>query len=121
MNNIQAVHSFWNSFGISAYLNTNVPDKAKFPFITYELKTGGFAESVDITVGLWDYGSSESSINKLVEQISSTLKDGGKVIHCDEGALWIKKASPFAIALRDETDSSIRHRQLNIIIEFFTN
>ena len=35
MNKIQALDSFWNSFGLRAYDSMSVPDDAELPRITY--------------------------------------------------------------------------------------
>lgn len=33
----QALHAFWSSFGVPAYLSGHVPDGASLPYITFEV------------------------------------------------------------------------------------
>lgn len=118
-----ALHSFFNSFGIPGYPMTAVPEDAVFPWLTYEPifdvwneETGG----VSITVNLWYYTTDEAPPNAKAREISTAIGIGGKIIPCDGGYIWIGRGSPWCQTLKDETDSNIKRRYINITAQYLT-
>lgn len=121
MTKAQALHDFFNSFGIDGYVNSSVPDKPVFPYLTYEYKTAEFGdEPVSITVNLYYYGESEALPNAKAEEISRTIGRGGTDLHCDDGIIWVKKGSPFCQTIVDESNNLIKRRYINITLEYLT-
>lgn len=121
MTKAAAIHKFFSSFGIPAYTTSNVPDDVVFPWLTYELITSAWDEGeVGITVNLWYRTEQEKEPNAKAEEISKKLGLGGYTIHCDDGIIWLKRGSPFCQNLRDETDSAIKRRYINISAEYMT-
>lgn len=121
MTETQALYEFWNGFGLKAYPSTSVPEDTKFPWLTYEVQTAHFgSQPVNIAVNLWYHTDSEAIPNKKVKEISDEIGFGGVTIPCDTGVLWIKRGAPWCINLSDESDISIKRRQLNVTIEFLT-
>lgn len=118
MNKIQALHSFWSSFGIKAYDENSVPDATPFPYITYEVTTDDFGNQIPQTVSLWYRDSSWISITEKEMQISDFITRGGKMITYEDGAMWIRKARPWAQRMNDPSDEMIRRIILNVVIEF---
>ena len=50
----QAIHSFWSSFGLTAYDENSVPDTAELPYITYSLSYDTFDHQVSMVANLWE-------------------------------------------------------------------
>ena len=120
MTKAAAIYQFWNSFGLTAYEENSVPDEAAFPYITYQLVTDSFDHEVAATASLWYRSESWTDINSKTEEISRTIGRGGKIIHCDDGAIWMKRGQPFAQSMGDESDNLIKRKYLNITAEFMT-
>lgn len=114
----QAIFMFMNSFGVDAYPLTAVPDDQTFPFIAYEGNLGNTGDQISIAVQLWMHTDSEALLNDKAEEISKAIGLGGKLIHCDDGAIWIKRGNPWSIPITHQTDNSTKGRSLNMEIEF---
>ena len=115
-----AIYQFWSSFGLTAYEGNTVPDDATFPYITYQLVTDSFDREVQATASIWYRSESWTAINAKTEEISQKISRGGKIIHCDGGAIWLKRGQPFAQSMGDESDDLIKRKYLNITAEFMT-
>lgn len=120
MTKAAAIYKFWNSFILKAYEENTVPDDATFPYITYQLVTDSFDREIPITASLWYRSESWTEINAKTEEISQKISRGGKIISCDDGAIWLKRGQPFAQNMRDESDDIIKRKYLNITAEFMT-
>ena len=120
MTKAAAIYQFWNGFGLTAYEENSVPDDAAFPYITYQLVTDSFDREVPVTASLWYRSESWTAINAKTEEISQKISRGGKIIHCDNGAIWLKRGQPFSHNMRDESDDLIKRKYLNITAEFMT-
>lgn len=128
MTKASAIHQFWNSFGIKAYEENVVYDtdengkevEPKFPYITYQLVTDSFDNDIQMAASVWYRSSSWVEANAKTEEISQTIGRGGKTLKCDKGRIWIKRGTPFAQNMGDDTDNSIKRKYLNITAEFLT-
>lgn len=122
----KALHAFFSSFGIPAYVNTNVTNEQGeediiFPYLTYEYSASSFGDGeISLTVNLWYYTESEAIPNAKAQEMADVIGRGGKVIPCDGGAIWIKRGSPWCQSLRDDTDPVIKRRYINITAEYLT-
>ena len=118
MNKIQALNTFWNGFKLKAYDEYSVPDNTALPYITYEVSDGDFGNTLAQTASLWYRSSSWSEITEKEQEIANFITRGGRMVRYDGGAMWIKKASPWAQRLDDPSDEMIRRIILNITVEF---
>lgn len=128
MNKVQALTSFWNSFGLKAYDETSVPDKSEqqggvstgavLPYITFEVGTSDFDHDVALTGSLWYRDTSWAAITAKEMEIASHIGRGGLIKTYDGGAFWIRRGTPWAQRMGDSTDDSIRRIVMNIEIEF---
>jgi hypothetical protein len=117
----QALHQFFNQFGITGYRNTSVPDDVIFPFLTYDTPISSFEEDpVSITLNLYFYTDSEADPDAKAEQIRQAIGMGGVLLNCDGGAIWLKWGAPWCQSLVDETNRNIKRRYINITAEYFT-
>ena len=117
------IYEFWNSFEMPAYEENSVPtgeDAPKFPYITYQLVTDSLGNEVVMTASLWYRGTSWVEANAKAEEISQTIGRGGKILKCDNGRIWIKRGTPFAQNMGDESDNLIKRKYLNLTAEFIT-
>lgn len=120
MNKIQALDNFWNGFiegnDWKAYDATSVPDNISYKHITYEVSSDEFGYPVAQTANLWDKSTSWEAITLKEMQISDYVGRGGIMITYDDGAMWVKKGTPWAQRLVDSED--IKRIVLNVEIEF---
>ena len=120
MTKAAAIYQFWSGFGLTAYEENTVPTDATFPYITYQLVTDSFDREIPLTASLWYRSESWTAINAKTEEISQEISRGGKVISCDDGAIWLKRGQPFAQNMGDESDDLIKRKYLNITADFMT-
>lgn len=123
MDKAQAINTFWNSFGISAYDESTVPmgdDAPQFPYITYNVFMDSLGNVVTLNASLWDKGYSWERISKKAKQIAKAIGENGFItIPIDGGYLWITKGTPFAQRMTDP-DELIRRIYLTLNVEFLT-
>lgn len=117
------IYEFWNSFEMPAYEENSVPtgeDAPKFPYITYQLVTDSLGNEVAMTASLWYRGTSWVEANAKTEEISQRIGRKGAVLDCNGGKVWIKRGTPFAQNMSDESDNLIKRKYLNITAEYLT-
>ena len=117
------IYEFWSSFEMPAYEENSVPtgeDAPKFPYITYQLVTDSLGNEVAMTASLWYRGTSWIEANAKTEEISQRIGRKGAVLDCNGGKVWIKRGTPFAQNMGDESDNLIKRKYLNITAEYLT-
>ena len=117
------IYEFWNSFEMPAYEENSVPtgeDAPEFPYITYQLVTDSLGNEVAMTASLWYRGTSWVEANAKTEEISQRIGRKGAVLDCNGGKVWIKRSTPFAQNMGDESDNLIKRKYLNITAEYLT-
>jgi hypothetical protein len=116
----KALYAWFNQF-MTFYPSTSVPDDVTFPYGTYEAifdsYTGG---EVGMTVNLWFYTESEAVPNAKAQELAETIGDGGTLIKCDGGYIWLKRGSPWCQSLTDDTSPTIKRRYINVTAEYLT-
>lgn len=121
MTKAAAIYQFFNSFGLTAYAATSVPEDTVFPYLTYELVVDAWeGGEVNIPVNLWFYTESEAIPNVKAHEISEAIGYGGVLLHCDGGYVWLKRGSPWCQSLRDDTAENIKRRYINVSAEYLT-
>lgn len=119
MTKAAAIYEFWGTF-LTAYEENSVPEDAKFPYITYQLVTDSLGNDIQLATSIWYRGSSWVEANAKAEEISRKIGRGGVFLNCDGGKIWIKRGTPFAQNMGDESDNLIKRKYLNITAEFLT-
>ena len=115
-----ALQSFFNSI-MPSYASSSVPDNATLPYLTYELITSAWnGGEVGLTVNMWFRTTSEKEPNAAVDKLSNAIGLGGVQLPCDDGVIWLKRGSPWAQSLTDETDKTIKRRYINVTAEYLT-
>lgn len=118
MDKWQAIHSMWSSFGIPAYDETDVPDDAVMPYITYAATISTFEQPIILSGSVWYYSRSWEAISQKVNEIAEYLR-GYRLIKIDDGYLFVSQGIPFAQRMSDE-NAVTRRIYINIDAEFFT-
>lgn len=116
-----AMSEFFNSFGIKAYTVDYVPDDVAFPWVTYENKSSDFGNSTTIQMTAWFHTESEKVPNDFAEKVRNHIKNGGRFIPCDGGALWFRIGQPWCSSITAQEDKTTKGRVMNIEVEFLRN
>lgn len=116
MNKLQTLQAFWSGFEIPAYDENSVPDEAQLPYITYDVSVDEFGNSVAQTASLWYKSTSWRDITEKEMEIAEFVGRGGRMIAYDDGAMWIKKANPWAQRMSDS--DTVKRMILNLEIEY---
>lgn len=117
----QALHKFFNRFGITGYRATSVPDDVILPYLTYDAPISSFEEDpVSITLNLCFYTDSEADPDAKAEEIRQAIGMGGVLLYCDGGSIWLKWGVPWCQSLVDDTNRNIKRRYINITAEYIT-
>ena len=115
-----ALQAFFGGI-MTAYAASAVPDDATLPYLTYDLITSAWGDGeVGITVNMWFRTTSEKEPNAAVDKLSKAIGLGGVQLQCDDGIIWLKRGSPWAQSLTDETDKTIKRRYINVTAEYLT-
>jgi len=115
----QAIHAFWNSFGIPAYDETSVPGDAVMPYITYNAAVSEFESTVMLNASLWYNSTSWAAISQKADEIAQSINGYRLEPLKDNQYLFLSKGTPFAQRLED-TNDRIRRIFINVMGEFFT-
>lgn len=127
----KALYNWWQQFSIPFYPTTALPpavndtsvpenERLTFPYGTYEPIFGYNGDITYSSVNIYDLTESEARINGYAAEIGEVIGMGGTIIKCDEGAMWIKRGSPFMQGINDPDNSNIKRRLISIAIEFLT-
>lgn len=124
MDKVQAIDTFWNSFGLVAYDESTVPDgnnAPTFPYITYNVSTDSMDNVLVLNGSIWYRSSSWKEVSQKAEQIARAVGERGyKIISLDDGYLWITKGTPFAQRMSDPDDDMVRRVYITLNAEFLT-
>lgn len=114
-----SIHQFLSSFEIPAYAAGSTPEQAEFPYLTYNLVVSDFVSGdVAMEVDLWYYTESEATINAKAREMFNRIGLGGVMLTNDNGAIWVKRGSPWCQSVKDETNEMIKRRYINIDLEY---
>ena len=124
MTKLQALNSFFSSFGIPAYnedyiysADTVLP----LPYVTYNVQLDNFrGGSRPIVMTAWYRTTTPKPLEEFENAVAENIGINGKVIQCDGGYIWIKRGSPFAQPLDDSSDKFVKRVIINLSVEFNT-
>lgn len=131
MDKYQALYRFWASFKVAdtdetyipAYEENSVPDADKdnsqFPYITYQAASSVFNGAFSASASVWTRSTSWAQADTIANRIETALKDGGIVLHYDDGTIWISIDSTFAQNMGDPDDNMIKRKLLTVTYNFF--
>lgn len=121
MDKAQALHNFWSGFGLPAYDELTVPDDARLPYITYEVKTDSFENRINLSASVWYRSTSWAAAEQKVAEIAQHIvKQDPCTIPIDGGRIHIVKDTPWATRMIDATDTGVRRVLMSINVEYLT-
>lgn len=109
------LNTFWNSFGIPAYVEEHIPDEADVPYITYTQSIPDWNATSSMQARVWYKGNSFTALNAKVEEIGNTIGHGYSM-HDDQNLVVIHKDDNFYNIQPFPEDSKIRVAYLNLTI-----
>jgi len=124
MNKVQAIVDFWQRVsGLMVFDENSVPDEAKMPYLTCEIKTGSFENEIPITASLWYRDTSWEAVSLKAEAISKAIYElRGTAQKIDDGRFRIYEGNtPLCQRLPDDNDDMVKRIVITIMVEFFTN
>lgn len=127
MNKSEAIYNLWSGFDIpaideqSAYdAETLIQLGIDFPYLTFQTAIGDFAQKFSLSADLYYRSTSWAEIEEKAAEIADYIGLGGKIIHYDGGALWIKRGNPMYQRMSADNPFDIRRIHININAEFLT-
>jgi len=108
------IQSFFASF-LPAYPAISVPtgdDAPEYPYITYTSPTDADMGRLSVTASLWYRGTNWTSVNAMIRQMSEVIGQA-KTLPCDDGAIIVRKGTPWAQPMGDNADPMVKRKILN--------
>lgn len=119
MQTAEALYDFFSAFGIPAYAESNEPDSASLPYITYELAEPHWTESTNIHARVWYRSTSFAEIFEKVDEIKEALGEGVS-IPTPTGAVYLWPDTDFAQIQPMEGDPKLKCAFLSFVISAHT-
>lgn len=127
MDKVQALNSFWSSFGWPALNEQGNYDEVSIEdlgitdrYILFEVQTGDYQSEIPLTAQLFHRSLSDETVSRKAQEIAEYLGVGGRLLPIDGGYLWIRRRNPFSVPMRDENNPDWRRTVININAEFLT-
>lgn len=120
MNKYQALHSFFSSFGLTAYNENSVPTGDKtpaFPYLTYEVLVGDWETENTLTFSLWYRENTWENIYIKADEIKKCV-EMMKIVNYDDGAIYIHGGSPIVQFTGEDSDDKIKRAFFNIEVNY---
>lgn len=118
-----AIQKFFESFDLPAFPAVSVPTSGSempdFPYITYSVPTDSDMAKVMCDASLWYRTESWTGINAKTEEISQYVGNA-YLLECDGGGIIVRKGTPFAQPMGDDTDNMIKRKILTFEFTFGT-
>jgi len=118
-----AIQSFFESFELPAYPASSVPtsgdEKPSFPYITYSVNMDQGLERTGGTASVYYRSESWTGLNAKVDEISRAIGTGVSLL-CDEGGIVVRKGTPWAQPLGDDSDNMVKRKILTFEFLFAT-
>lgn len=110
------LYNYFNQF-LPAYIENQVPQDAKYPYITYTVAFENEFKDNLIQCRIWTKSDNTSLLRKYTDMIADNVGNG-TLYDCKEGGrVWIKTGSPFMQIVPDE-DETIKSVYINLITNF---
>ena len=112
----EALYNFFSGFGLDAFAENAVPEKTRFPWLTYSVSRGSFDTTTSNTVHLHHYTESEAVPNAKADEICNAVN--GAIIPYDKGKMLLFTGSPEWFSAEDGNDRYHKHRLINVMIHW---
>lgn len=118
-NTAKAIYSFFSGFGLPAYAESNVPDEATLPYITYQQINPSWSSGAPFYARVWYRSESFVDINATVDAIEDAIGEGISLT-TQTGAVYINKGDPFCQYQDMAGDTTLKCAYLSMIIQAHT-
>lgn len=117
-----ALHDFWEQFGLPAYLEDCVPTDAVLPYITYNVTQSGFNGSVVLTAYNWHARviSGDRDRTEMMDRIADAFPVGGQMLPVDGGYIVMyRNDADFQTNWQDENDKDVLAGRTSYIVQYY--
>lgn len=114
----KALFSFFGSLGYPVYMNNQIPEGAKLPYITIQYTSSGLDESNLVSGRIWDRSTSRRKVNEISDKLDEVVGYGKRVLIGDYGSMVIYKGSPFIQPITDD-DPTIQVNYFNLEVKTY--
>ena len=123
-NTAKALYDFWNSFGIKAFPEDQIPDDLEgegiiLPYITYQLIKPSWRTQVSTYAKVYYHDTSYEDITTVVDSIESRIGEG-VLLPTDGGFLLLFTDNNFC-QFTVTGDPAVKMAYLSLILEANTN
>lgn len=113
----KTLFNFFNSLGYEVYLEGQVLDNAKFPYIIISYQLEDFGADSLIQGQIKDRNESRENVNKVSDELINLIDNGIKIKTNDSGYLYLRRGSPFIQPINDIEGFQVNY--FNIIMKSF--
>lgn len=114
----KTLFSFFNSLGYEVYLEGQISESAKFPYIIISYQLEEFGVDSLIQGQIRDKSYSRETVNRISDELLSVIQNGIKIRTTDnEGYLYLRRGSPFIQPINDIEGLQVNY--FNIIMKSF--
>lgn len=119
----QVLYQFWSQFGVPAYLDDDVPQDAKLPYITYGVSLSDFNGSTVQTAFAWcdrekPYGNLWRT--QMMDSIETAIPVGGLMLAVDDGyIILMRNSSTFLRDWQDPNDRNVLGVRCSYIVQHY--
>ena len=110
---MKGLNKFFSQFG-TAYIETSVPERAEFPYITYKCGSEDWNNKALISCSIYSKSSSYMELSEIAEKILDSARDGA-IINVDGGYLCMYLGEP-EFQIVPNTDYNIRQGYINFVV-----
>ena len=110
---MKGLKKFFSQFG-TAYIETSVPESAKFPYITYKCGSEDWKNKALISCSIYSKSSSYVELSEIAEKILDSARDGA-IINIEGGYLCIYLGEP-EFQIVPNADYDIRQGYINFVV-----
>lgn len=114
----KTLFTFFNNFGYEVYLEGQISESAKFPYITLSYQLEDFGVDSLIQGQIWDKSYNRETVNRISDELLSIIQNGIKIRTTDnEGYLYLRRGSPFIQPINDIEGLQVNY--FNIVMKSF--
>lgn len=123
MTRTQAIADWLKQFGLTAYLQNELPDDVTFPYMTVSIPKGAWGDEVSATINCYFYTRSNLIPDATAEEIIREIEQQPIVFYNEgQGCVRIKPATGVVLNQTTEpADKNVRVRIINLILEDIYN
>lgn len=116
----EALQRFFGGFGLPAYPEGCAPQRAKPPYITYQVLLPDWRETAPFHARVWYRSASYAGVNAKCDEIGAAIGEGLS-LPTDSGALYIGKGRVFCQHMSTAGDPDLKCNYLSLTLQALTH